>query len=53
MIPFSSEIKFNLIIRDMNTAARQAETYEESSCVFIKGAPEKVLVRCNKILVEG
>ena len=53
MIPFSSDIKFNLIIRDMNTEVRQAESADTNISVFIKGAPEKVLTRCDKILVEG
>ena len=53
MIPFSSEIKFNLIIRDMCTDVRQPESKTETACVYIKGAPEKVLTRCTKILVEG
>ena len=53
MIPFNSEIKFNLIIRDMNKDIRNAEDKESSSCVYIKGAPEKILTRCTKVLVEG
>jgi sodium/potassium-transporting ATPase subunit alpha len=45
IIPFSSDIKFNAFIRDMGP--------KEGRCVFMKGAPERILVRCNKILVEG
>ena len=53
MIPFSSEIKFNLIIRDMNTKLRQADVPADNICVYIKGAPDKVLLRCSKVLVRG
>jgi sodium/potassium-transporting ATPase subunit alpha len=41
LIPFNSEYKFNLFVRDMG----------EELCVFMKGAPEKILKRCSKILV--
>lgn len=44
LIPFSSDIKFNLFIRDMK---------DEGLCVFMKGAPERILTRCSKILVDG
>jgi sodium/potassium-transporting ATPase subunit alpha len=44
LIPFSSDIKFNLFIRDMG---------DEGLCVFMKGAPERILTRCSRILVEG
>jgi sodium/potassium-transporting ATPase subunit alpha len=53
MIPFSSDIKFNLIIRDMNPAVKNPTTKEDNMCVFMKGAPERVLGRCTKILVNG
>ncbi len=45
-IPFSSEIKFNLFVRDM-----QADN--GNLMVVMKGAPERILSRCSKILVEG
>jgi len=44
LIPFSSDIKFNLFIRDMG---------EEGHCIYMKGAPERILTRCSKILVNG
>lgn len=53
MIPFSSDIKFNLIIRDMNKNEKTPTTKEDNMCVFMKGAPERVLGRCSKILVDG
>merc|ERR1719387_3174721 len=46
LIPFSSDIKFNLFIRDM-----QADG--EGLTIFMKGAPERILTRCSSILVNG
>ncbi len=45
-IPFSSDIKFNLMVRDMKADG-------ENLCVFLKGAPERVINRCSTILVDG
>jgi magnesium-transporting ATPase (P-type) len=45
-IPFSSEIKFNLVIRDM-------EAENEGLWVIMKGAPERILSRCSHVLVNG
>ena len=42
-IPFSSEIKFNLFIREVGKDLE----------VIMKGAPERILSRCSKILVDG
>lgn len=53
IIPFSSDIKFNLIIRDMNPVEKNPTKKEDNMCVFMKGAPERVLGRCTKILVDG
>jgi len=50
LIPFSSEIKFNLFIRDMT---KSGEKDNDNLCVIMKGAPERILVRCSKILVGG
>jgi len=50
LIPFSSEIKFNLFIRDM---AKSDDSTNNNLCVYIKGAPERILVRCSKILIGG
>jgi len=46
LVPFSSDIKFNLFIRDM-------EKDDGNLRVFMKGAPERILNRCSKILVNG
>jgi len=44
LIPFSSDIKFNAFIRDMG---------EEGHWIYMKGAPERILTRCSRILVDG
>jgi len=46
LIPFSSDIKFNLFIRDLRAD-------DEGLCVYMKGAPERILGRCSKLLVNG
>jgi len=46
LIPFSSDIKFNAFIRDMSADGGNLQ-------VFLKGAPERVLKRCTKILLNG
>lgn len=46
LIPFSSDIKFNLFIRDMSADGGNLR-------VYMKGAPERILTRCSKILVNG
>jgi sodium/potassium-transporting ATPase subunit alpha len=43
MIPFSSQIKFNCFIRDMKADNGHLR-------VYLKGAPERVIERCNKIM---
>ncbi|CDW80621.1 k antiporter p-type alpha subunit family protein [Stylonychia lemnae] len=53
LIPFNSEIKFNMFIRDMNTDKISPESKEDNLCIFLKGAPERILNRCNKILING
>ena len=53
IIPFSSDIKFNLIIRDMNKGEKYPKEAKDNMCVFMKGAPERVLGRCTKVLVNG
>ena len=50
LIPFSSDIKFNLFIRDM---AQHDDPENQNLCVYMKGAPERILNRCSKILVDG
>lgn len=53
LIPFSSEIKFNLYIRDMNKAQPNPSTREDNMMVIMKGAPERILNRCSKVLIKG
>ena len=53
LIPFSSEIKFNAFIRDMNPSQRNPRNKQENSCIFMKGAPERILNRCTKVLING
>jgi sodium/potassium-transporting ATPase subunit alpha len=50
LIPFSSEIKFNLFVRNMEN---NKEADNNNLCVYMKGAPERILVRCSKILIGG
>jgi sodium/potassium-transporting ATPase subunit alpha len=55
-IPFNSAIKFNLSIRDM-TSADPSEGVDlvgkRNYTVFMKGAPERIISRCSKILING
>jgi len=51
MIPFNSAIKFNLLIRDMSEGKERTKTNNIN--VFLKGAPEKVLRRCTKMLIKN
>lgn len=53
MIPFSSDIKFNLIIRDLKPDNKYPTLYNESYCVYLKGAPERVINRCGYYLVDS
>jgi len=48
MIPFSSDIKFNLFIRDMS-----ADKGKGNLTVYMKGAPERIITRCSRILQNG
>lgn len=52
MIPFSSAIKFNAIIRDMKPGVKKPTTAEDNITVFMKGAPERVLARCQTVLTS-
>jgi len=51
LIPFSSDIKFNAFIRD--TSSQTAGGTDSNLTVFLKGAPERILTRCAKILIAG
>jgi len=45
VIPFSSEIKFNLAIRQ--------HPKNDNRILYMKGAPERIINRCSDILVNG
>jgi magnesium-transporting ATPase (P-type) len=51
LIPFSSDIKFNMFIRDMSKTTEGGA--DANLSIFLKGAPERVLNRCSKILING
>jgi len=53
LIPFSSEIKFNMFIRDMDKGNNNPSSREDNLMVVMKGAPERILSRCSKILIKG
>jgi sodium/potassium-transporting ATPase subunit alpha len=53
LIPFSSEIKFNLFVRDMNKFNEDPTASHDNLMIIMKGAPERILSRCNKILIQG
>ena len=52
MIPFSSEIKFNMYIRDMRER-KSSDKLNTPLMLVMKGAPERIISRCSKILIEG
>jgi magnesium-transporting ATPase (P-type) len=52
LIPFSSDIKFNAFIRDMGNNQDTTAGQNNNLCVYMKGAPERILNRCSKILVN-
>lgn len=37
----------------MNTDKKRPDSPKENLFVFMKGAPERILTRCSKILVQG
>jgi sodium/potassium-transporting ATPase subunit alpha len=45
IIPFNSEFKFNLFVRDLGLE-------KGGLTVFMKGAPERILTRCDQILLN-
>lgn len=55
-IPFNSAIKFNLSIRDFR-GADESEGFgmvgHRNLTVFMKGAPERIITRCSRILING
>ena len=53
MIPFSSEIKFNMYIRNMKNKSVSTKNTNSPLMLIMKGAPERIINRCSKILIEG
>lgn len=53
LILFNSEHKFNLFIRDMNNKIKDPQSVDDNLMIVLKGAPERILRRCNKILIDG
>jgi len=52
-IPFSSDIKFNLLIRDANKEVESPSYASDNMTVYLKGAPDRVVTRCSALLVDG
>lgn len=52
-IPFSSDIKFNCLIRDANTSEQNPTSVKDNITVYLKGAPDRVINRCSHVLVNG
>jgi magnesium-transporting ATPase (P-type) len=42
-----------MYIRDMNTNVSQPDNKKDNLFIFMKGAPERILSRCTKILING
>jgi magnesium-transporting ATPase (P-type) len=41
------------MIRDMNPKSKKPTNAEDNLCVFLKGAPDRVHIRCNTIIEAG
>jgi hypothetical protein len=52
MIPFSPDIKFNLIIRDMDCQEPTPAAVDDNIYVYLKDAPERFVNRCSTLLVR-
>jgi len=42
-----------MFVRDMNSSERHPTKSEDGLMLIMKGAPERILSRCNKILIKG
>jgi len=51
-IPFSSKIKFNMMVRDSNVAVTNPDKAMDNMTVYLKGAPERVVARCSTMLMK-
>jgi sodium/potassium-transporting ATPase subunit alpha len=50
-IPFNSEWKFNLFIRDNAPGNMSPANADENLTLYMKGAPERMIARCSKVLI--
>ena len=50
-IPFDSAIKYNCMIRDLDVKDRNPSDEQKNMCVFLKGAPERVVNRCTDMII--
>ena len=53
LIPFSSEIKFAAYIRDMNKNDRKPKDKKNNLMILMKGAPDQIINKCSKMLING
>jgi sodium/potassium-transporting ATPase subunit alpha len=42
-----------MFIRDMNPAVKNPTNLDDGLFIYMKGAPERILSRCTKILING
>jgi magnesium-transporting ATPase (P-type) len=42
-----------MFVRDMNVKEKNPKNTKDGLWLFMKGAPERILNRCSKILVNG
>jgi sodium/potassium-transporting ATPase subunit alpha len=42
-----------MFVRDMNSEVKNPKTSKDGLWIFMKGAPERILNRCSKILING
>jgi magnesium-transporting ATPase (P-type) len=42
-----------MFVRDMNREVKNPKTSKDGLWIFMKGAPERILNRCSKILING
>ena len=42
-----------MYVRDMNTKVKNPSRHEDGLMLILKGAPERILSRCSKILING
>jgi magnesium-transporting ATPase (P-type) len=42
-----------MFVRDMNPNEKNPDNRKDGLTIFMKGAPERILRRCSKILING